>query len=379
MISSTTSSTWSRISWRPDSYVSERAQKLHATPWQGVFYITGGGSEFLSEMLATAGASKTVLEARVPYAPETLKELLGGSPEQACSDSTARALAMASFQRARQLGEGSTFGFACSASLATDRDKRGKHRAHIAVQTEYATSAFSIDLAGSREDEERSLLEHLWHALNTTLELGLELAERRPTTSERTECTPPWRALILGQNNAHTTSDHDGKLLFPGAFNPLHHGHEKMLAIAENKTGLTGAYELSVLNVDKPLLDYTEINSRLKQFKNPVWLTRLPTFLDKARQFPDAHFIVGTDTMIRIIDSHYYESPTACDDALAELIDLGSRFVVFGRKTDAEFLPLKEIPGMSKNFASRCIEIDQSEFDEKISSTALRAELDRTF
>ncbi|TDJ26765.1 MAG: hypothetical protein E2O59_09355, partial [Gammaproteobacteria bacterium] len=73
--------------------MSGRAQKLHATPWQGVFYLTGGGSEFLSELLTTAGASKTVLEARVPYAPDALEELLGQIPEQACSDGTARSLA----------------------------------------------------------------------------------------------------------------------------------------------------------------------------------------------------------------------------------------------------------------------------------------------
>ncbi len=352
--------------------MSERAQKLHATPCQGVFYLTGGGSEFLSELLTTAGASRTVLEARVPYAADTLTELLGQKPEQACSDVTARSLAMAAFQRARSLGSGSEFGFACTASLATDREKRGKHRAHIALQTEHSTFAFAVNLEGSRTDEEHALLEQLWHALNIALDLELDLSDPVLITSERTQAQDQWRDLILGETMAYATSGHDGKLLFPGAFNPLHSGHEKMLVIAEATTGLIGAYELSVLNVDKPLLDYTEISIRLKQFANPVWLTRLPTFLDKARQFPQAHFVLGADTLLRINDPKYYHNVTARDDALAELVDLDNHFVVFGRTTTDGFLTVNDIPGLPENFTSRCIAIERSEFDETISSTSLR-------
>ncbi|MCZ6619512.1 MAG: hypothetical protein O7E57_15425 [Gammaproteobacteria bacterium] len=352
--------------------MSERAQKLHATPWLGVFYITGGGSEFLSELLTTAGASKTVLEARVPYASNALADLLGQIPEQACSDGTARSLAMAAFQQARKSADAPVFGFACTASLATDREKRGKHRAHIAVQTEHATIAFALNLEGSRTDEERVLVEQLWHALNIALDLQLEPPEPILTTSERTDAQSHWRKLVLGETIAHTTADHDGKLLFPGAFNPLHVGHEKRLTIAEARTGLIGAYELSISNVDKPLLDYTEIGSRLAQFTNPVWLTRLPTFLDKARQFPNAHFVLGTDTLLRINDPKYYHNSTTHDDALAELIDLDCRFVVFGRTTSEGFLTLADIPALPEGIISRCIEIDRSQFDEAISSTAIR-------
>jgi hypothetical protein len=121
--------------------MSRRAERLHASPWQGVLYVTGGGTALLSELLTTPGASATVLEARVPYAAAAMAELLGRVPEQACSDATARALAMAAFQRApardRRWAAGiRPFGLACTASLATNRSKRGAHRAHVALQTE---------------------------------------------------------------------------------------------------------------------------------------------------------------------------------------------------------------------------------------------------
>ena len=99
--------------------MSERARILHSADWQGVFYLTGGGSLLISELLTTPGASASVLEVQVPYAAAALADLLGRAPDRACSDSTARAMAMAAFQRARALGARRPFGFACTASLAS--------------------------------------------------------------------------------------------------------------------------------------------------------------------------------------------------------------------------------------------------------------------
>ena len=353
--------------------MSLRAEKLHRTPWQGVFYITGGGSEFLSEMLSTAGASKTVLEARVPYASGALEQLLGQAPEQACSDNTTRSLAMAAFQQAMKLGDEHTFGFSCSASLATDREKRGRHRAYIAIQTEQVTRTFAVSLEGNRADEEHTLVEQLWHALDIALDLNLKTPGTKRITNEHTEALSHWRKLILGEIVSHTASNHDGKLLFPGAFNPLHAGHEKMLAIAETKTGISGAYELSISNVDKPFLDYIEIDKRISQFNTPVWLTRLPTFLDKARQFPETHFVLGIDTLFRLNDPKYYGGTREREDAFVELVDLDCRFVVFGRATAEGFLSLEDVSGLPEEFLERVLEIKRTEFDEEISSTSLRS------
>jgi nicotinamide mononucleotide (NMN) deamidase PncC len=351
--------------------MSLRAERLHASPWSGVFYITGGGSLLLSELLTTAGASATVLDAQVPYALGALAGILGRAPEQACSDVTARAMAMTAFQRARRLGAGQPFGLACTASLATTREKRGAQRAHVALQTEEMTYSAHLTFDGPREEQERELLELLWHALSEVLGLNLEtLPPARPVVA-RTPAQQHWRQLILGEELAFSTRDHDGALLMPGAFNPLHHAHERMLEIAERKTGLSGAFELSIVNVDKPLLDYTEIDLRLKQFQAPVWVTRLPTFIEKARHFPGAHFIIGVDTLVRIVDSDYYGSVDARDRALAELADLGARFVVFGRALTERFLSLSDVR-LPHGFASLCVEVSQAEFHETVSSTALR-------
>ena len=351
--------------------MSRRAESLHAAPWQGVFYVTGGGTMLLSELLTTPGASATVLEARVPYAEGALADVLGRTPEQACSDATARAMAMAAFQRARTLGAAQPFGLACTASLATNREKRGQHRAHVAMQTEAMTYAAHLAFEGPRLEQEAQLVELLWHALSEVLELHLDTAPQARPMVAHTPAQQHWRQLILGEELAFATIEHDGHLLMPGAFNPLHHAHERMLAIAEQKTGLSGAFELSIVNVDKPLLDYTDIDTRLKQFRAPVWVTRLPTFIEKARYFPGAHFAVGVDTLVRIIDPAYYGSLEARDRALAELAALNTRYVVFGRALTDRFLTLADVL-LPKGFGELCIEVSQAEFHEHVSSTALR-------
>jgi nicotinamide mononucleotide (NMN) deamidase PncC len=361
--------------------MSQRAERLHASLWQGVLYITGGGTALLSELLTTPGASATVLEARVPYAGSALAEILGRVPEQACSDATARALAMAAFQRARQLGTGDAaaparpFGLACTASLASNRTKRGAHRAHVALQTEDATYAAHLGFEGSRDEEEAQLLELLWHALDLALDLDLAVAAPAAPMIAHTPAQAHWRQLILGQELAYATAPHTGRLLMPGAFNPLHRAHRRMLTIAEEKVGLAGAYELSIVNVDKPFLDYTEIDQRLRQFDRPVWVTRLPTFLEKARRFRGAHFAIGIDTLIRIVNPAYYGGPDSRDRALAELSELGTRFVVFGRVMEQRFVCLSDLD-LPEALRDRCVEVTRTEFDEPLSSTTLRT-LDR--
>jgi nicotinamide mononucleotide (NMN) deamidase PncC len=360
--------------------MSQRALTLHHSPWQAVLYVTGGGAGLLSELLTTPGASKTLLEAMVPYAAKSLEDLLGERPEQACSARTARALAMAAFQRSLNLDPGhrDKFGLGCSASLATDREKRGEHRAHVAIQTAQTTYNAEIALTGDRAAQEETLLAFMWHGLDQTL--GLKLDLDTPISAgfdaDATHALEHWRALILDEATAYATAKHDGKLLFPGAFNPLHHAHQRMLEIAEARLQQAGAFELSIVNVDKPLLDYTEIESRLAQFSAPVWLTRLPTFVEKARHFPEAHFIVGIDTLLRLVDPKYYGTGRDRDAAIDELLALGSRFIVFGREISSRkqgkgFMSLDQVT-LPDSLRKRCIGISEAEFHEPISSTALR-------
>lgn len=364
---------------------SQRASILHRSPWLGVANLTGGGSALLAEWLTTPGASGTVLEVGVPYALTALAERLGGAPEQACSQATARALAMSAYERARALllpeqQAQPLFGLAVTASLATNRRKRGAHRAHVAVQTARRSFDARFDFSCTRAQEERALVEAIWASLADALALPLPHRADAPTDRTSSRASAAWQALLAGETRAvplRTAPADPPALLLPGSFNPLHRGHRAMLSIAENELGCPGAFELSIANVDKPLLDFSSLRERARPFQGAgaagdLWLTRLPTFIEKARRFPGCTFAVGADTIVRIGAARYYNGERGLRAALRELADLESRFLVFGREADGAFLTLSALK-LPRTLRALCQAVPETAFREDLSSTQLRA------
>jgi hypothetical protein len=129
--------------------------RIHATPTMLVIAVTGGGVAVIADLLAVPGASRTVLEASVPYAPTALANLLGADPEQATSAPTAAAMAEACRRRAEILRVGPDVpvaGVACTAALVTDRPRRGDHRAHVGAATGTGTEVWTLGLARGLRD-----------------------------------------------------------------------------------------------------------------------------------------------------------------------------------------------------------------------------------
>jgi hypothetical protein len=145
--------------------------QIHASPTMAVIVVTGGGAQAIADLLAVPGASKTVLEALVPYNHRSLTEFLGASPIQAVAADTAAAMARAAYQRALQLRdhpEIPVLGLSCTATLVTDRPKRGEHRAHVGLCSETDTHLYSLTLtkgARDRAGEERVVSNLLLHVL----------------------------------------------------------------------------------------------------------------------------------------------------------------------------------------------------------------------
>src|SRR5262245_60483194 len=111
-------------------------EALHRAPYQYALAVTGGGSGAVAHLLNVPGGSRTILEALVPYHAEAMAAFLGRHPEQSCSAETSRLMARRAFERARRLAPlGNAAGLGCTASLVSDRPKRGDHRFHLSVQT----------------------------------------------------------------------------------------------------------------------------------------------------------------------------------------------------------------------------------------------------
>ena len=369
-------------------------EAIHATPTRVVLAATGGGSQAISRLLEVGGASRTVLEAIVPYSSAALDDWLHARPEHYCSPQTVRAMAMAAFERARRLTAGEDAasrttdlaGVACTASLASDRPKRGAHRAHVAVQTAHFTATWSVQLVSgrrTRSEEERVVADLILAAVAAACGVPGDsiaaLQSDEPLTVTRTDAPPHWTELLLGERrvaSGHVVEDEseEGRPIFSGAFNPRHAGHRRMAEIAAQRTGYRVAHEISLLNVDKPPLDFTDLAERASRFAadEPLWITRAATFRDKADVFPGTTFVVGVDTIERIAEPRYYGNDTAARDAaIAHLVDRGCRFLVFGRAADDEFKSLSDL-ALPKALAGLCDEVPGAVFREDISSTAIR-------
>lgn len=370
---------------------------LSAAGSRVVIVSTGGGSRALARLVTTPGASAVVLDGLVPYAREAVDLVLGGSQESYCSPRTARRLAMMAWQRCVDYGTppDEAIGAAVVASLRTRAPKRGAHRVITAVQTLSATTTASLELekdARSRDDEEdvaAALMLAQLAAAATAAPRQVDLAGLRPgerVAAEIRAAPPEWQRLMEGSARAlciaagHTTGSESGtpaadRLLFPGSFDPLHDGHRTMARIAEEIAERTVEYELSIANVDKPLLDYHEIASRVAQFADrTLWLTRAATFLEKLVLFPQSTFVLGADTYLRLADPRYYGgSAEAAAAAVRTIAAQAKGLIVFGRVRDGTFAdPAKlDVPQPLRDISYF---VSQREFRMDVSSTALRTE-----
>ena len=149
-----------------------------------------------------------------------------------------------------------------------------------------------------------------------------------------------------------------------------------MSKLAQDKTGLGLAYEICVQNADKPPLSYHEIQRTLAQFegKHDWVLTKAGKFTDKAALLPNSVFVIGADTLTRILDEKFYLSR---EDMLTQLDLFNSHninFLVFGRKIKSNFIGLGSVH-IPPHVSDRFIGFDEEIFRDDISSSDIRRDL----
>ncbi|NKQ36821.1 MAG: hypothetical protein HF973_14565 [Chloroflexi bacterium] len=376
-----------------DKEIRQLVQAIHDSPPRIVQVTAGAGTQALSDLLGVAGATRTMLEALVPYSEASFDDFLGQPPPQYVAARTANLMAGRAYTRARWLetDELPSVGLACTATIITDRPKRGEHRAHIATWQATCLNHYTIylekgarDRIGEEDVVSRIMLNALAQAMGLEMRLPVPLTANDHLTTETSDFMAA-AVQLTQQNIPYFCVMEDGRIhtnhvnppaLLAGAFNPLHDGHIDLRNLAGKLLGEPLAFECTAVNVDKPPLTPETITQRIAQFagRYPVYVTTAPTYIEKARLFPNTVFVVGYDTAERILMPRYYNnSYQNMLDALTEIRDLGCSFLVAGRADKRGFFHDRRDLAIPAGFETLFRGIPPEKFRKDISSTYLRA------
>ena len=330
------------------------------TETQSLLHIccTGAGAGLQKFIWDTPGASAYLVGSHFPYAQTQLCAFIGKKPKSSyCSKETAIEMAMTSFIHAvehkiRTGVSGSPVGLAVTASVASLRIPRGEHRAHIAVitennvQTRHVTLEKSIGLDARRSHDRivtQAALQLLECALNDTVQkdesdIAVELLFEAPSFYPN------------GQRSKQTSRG----IYLPASLNPLHDGHRLMAKAAEATLGGPVTFMVNIDPPHKPKQSLQDILEIIAVFRNEnkgdsktstnskiLEMTRNEAlFLEKARARPESHFIIGADTMSRLLEDRWGPQ---IEPMLSEMRKLGIQFHVMGREIDGSFTTCRDI------------------------------------
>lgn len=372
-------------------------EAIHASPTQSVIYLSGGASQALGWLMSVPGASSTVLEAVVPYSRMSMVQLLGKVPASFAAQETSDSMALLAYNRALKLAVTgipvSGIGFA--GALSSNASKRGEHRCYVSARTSHHMWRSNITLSkGLRNREEEDmlssqlLLKGIATACNISMDPLLELQENEAIKEfkQSFDEDEELEQLISGQICMKVYSFDKGhvletgrRVILSGSFNPLHEGHARLLEIASRiYENAFSCYEISAINADKPPLTLEQIKGRVKQFEaigKTIIITNQPYFYKKAELLPNSTFVIGADTVARVVDPKYYgDSYERMLEVLLGVKQLGCDFLVAGRNVGGTFKVLADfdIPVQLEGMFSP---IPEELFRMDISSTEIREKL----
>ena len=331
-----------------------------------LFVATTGAGAGLQEMLwRVPGCSTYFVGSAFTYAREETRRLLGFDPEKYVTKETAVDMAMAAYMRAYtavDVGQ-MPMGLAMTASVATSEMHRGDHRVCMAVMTPnrcYTATVLLPKRQGmlARVDDgvltdcmAATLIQHALGTVPAAFYRGTSLGfsgdietdgasglRIRPIEMPAEQLERLFfRLPVFHRDGRRTSKLVDGeRILFPGAFDPVHEGHVGITHALHDQivTGeITWTIEAKTVHKEATSVQtLLQRASRIFQNDYPVqtllFTNGLPLFVDKARHFPGAGFVVGADTLQRMLDPKW--GPSA-HDVISEFVERDSFLYVVDR------------------------------------------------
>lgn len=320
-------------------------QSLHDSRYKVVLAVAGGAAGLMKMLWDTAGTSRTLIKADMPYSPESFDAYVGTSVKKYCSPEGAVSLAKAAYAHAEALAHPtqSVLGLGVTVALVTDRERRGSCRiyGHVIGSFEGPTPPLDFELTA---DEAKSWPREVQGELSDLLALNLLLRAAGleplpigfPSRMPVAERLPEPETVVWPDGRQSPASELDAlkHVLYPGSFNPLHFGHDRMANAALEQIGRRAIPMIERSHPDKGRLDDATLERRLValRWKYPAFVTDgLGRYVDKAQRFPGFGFLIGADTACRIFDPKYYDDRLTHEEALRIFVRLGTVFYVLDR------------------------------------------------
>lgn len=339
---------------------------------------TGAGAGIQRAIWEVPGVSRFFVGAAFPYDALETERFLGFRPERFCDETAAIELATAAFVRAAAAGEGTAVGVGLTAAVASTTSRRGGHRAHAAWIGDAGAAVATIVLPDELGDDARVRHGAVCDALGLAAladAFGASVGE-----VVFTRCDARARELLFARplfrrsgGRAPTSDLPSEVVLFPGAFNPPHEGHLGGARWVEREAGRPVVFAITVDPPHKAPLGTADVLRRAAWLRgHDVLFTQGdPLYLDKARRFPGAGFVVGADALVRMLDPKWGPDVPA---VVAELGALGARLHVIPRMIEGALVTLEDLRAREDvGDAVRGLDAVHVEGRWDVSSTELRA------
>ena len=365
-----------------DNTTHNQIVAIHHAARPTVIEYAGAGSQALWWLHSVAGSSRTILEATDRYSRDSMVDLLGQQPAQFVSQATAVAMAHAGYRRAMDLSNNAAVvALSCTATIATDRVKLGDHGCWVTTRDQHQIISYGLTLskgARDRSGEEAVistlLIQALACAVGVIPAVTLDLRPDERFDVITTPCHDVLGDLLHGDTpiveyqsatNDFSSKNISNATILSGSFNPVHTGHRELLATA---------VRMSVLNADNPPWPSSVISQRASLFtaSPALILTRAPRFIDKAALMPGSTFVLGYDTVVRLLNPKYYPDGDV-SGSLAQIAQHDCRFIVAGRITDDGVFHSFDAQVVPSAWRHLFTAIDEKTFRNDLSSTAIRS------
>lgn len=312
---------------------------------------TGAGSTIQTKLWSLPGASKYLVGAQFPYATETTCEVLGYTPEHFVSPETAIGLAQQAYYHALAAKRpGPAVGLGMTCAVASLNERRGERRIITAVITDQLCiyEEFHLgkgDRVGTRERKEDDEAAQGTAMAMLATALGQTVAEDIQPVDGQAMSRKLWFERPVHRHGEHfplnyVAEDSKQLLFIPGAFNPIHEGHENLIMAASKASGLQPILSITANPPHKPHLTVPQMIAKVRALKgHTVYFNQDPLFIDQARRFPGCSFAIGADAMDCMLD------PKWCpvEPMLAEFVKLGTKFYVSSRLVGDRYMDVDAV------------------------------------